>query len=107
MLILDDLPPDVLRNVELHHSFQRELSLSRGSIAKKGVTIGGPATVGQDATSRADDCTRTYPSIGNKSVIEKREIENPIIIGWLIIAIEDGIIGILLGPRSHCPRIGT
>jgi glucose-1-phosphate thymidylyltransferase len=99
-LILDDLQPDILGNVELHDSIQGRVSLGRGSVVKKGATIRGPAIIGQDTIIGPGVYIGPYTSIGNKCVIEKGEIENSIIMDYSTIAVEDRIVDSLVGPHS-------
>jgi glucose-1-phosphate thymidylyltransferase len=99
-LILDDLQPVILGNVELHDSIQGRVSLGRGSTVKKGATIRGPAIIGQDTIIGPGVYIGPYTSIGSKCVIEKGEIENSIIMDYSTIAVEDRIVDSLVGPHS-------
>jgi glucose-1-phosphate thymidylyltransferase len=99
-LILDDLQPEILGNVEAHDSIQGRVSLGLGSTVRKGATIRGPAMIGEDTTIGSGVYIGPYTSIGSKCVIEKGEIENSIIMDSSTIAVEDRIVDSLIGPHS-------
>jgi len=99
-LILDDLQPNIIGNVELRDSIQGRVSLGRGSTVRKGATIRGPAIIGQDTIIGPAVYIGPYTSIGDKCTVEKGEIENSIVMDSSTIAVEDRIVDSLIGPHS-------
>jgi glucose-1-phosphate thymidylyltransferase len=100
-LVLDELAPRIVGDIEKGASVQGRVSIGHNSTIMRNALVRGPAIIGENTKIEARVYIGPYTSIGNNCVIKRGEIENSIIMNDCIINIEERITDSLIAPHSE------
>lgn len=100
-LVLDDLKPEIIGEVEDKGSIQGRVFVDKGAYVKRGATIRGPAIIGKEALIEGGVYIGPYTSIGNGVKLKRGEIENSIIMDNSLIDVDEKITDSIIGPWSE------
>jgi glucose-1-phosphate thymidylyltransferase len=100
-LVLDDLKPNIIGEVEDDRSIQGRVFVDKGARVKRGATIRGPAIIGKKALIEGRVYIGPYTSIGNGVKVKRGEIENSIIMDDSLVEVGEKITDSIIGPGSE------
>jgi glucose-1-phosphate thymidylyltransferase len=99
-LILDEIKPTIIGEVEDESSTQGRISLGKNSVVKKGAIVRGPSIIGENSIIESPVYIGPYTSIGNNCNIKRGEIENSIVMEGCVIDVQERIVDSLIGSNS-------
>ena len=100
-LVLDDLKPEIIGEVEDDRAIQGRVFVAEGARIKRGATIRGPVAIGKRALIESDVYIGPYTSIGNGVKVRRGEIENSIIMDGSLVEVDEKITDSIIGPGSE------
>ncbi|MEM2300536.1 MAG: glucose-1-phosphate thymidylyltransferase [Candidatus Hadarchaeales archaeon] len=100
-LVLDDLKPGIMGEVQDEGSIQGRVFVDEGAQVELGAKIRGPAIIGKKALIESGVYIGPYTSIGNGVRVKRGEIENSIIMDDALIDVDEKITDSIIGPRSQ------
>lgn len=100
-LVLDDLKPKIIGEVEEDGSIQGRVLVDEEARIKRGATIRGPAVIGKEALIEGGVYIGPYTSIGNRVNVKRGEIENSIIMDDSLIEVDEKITDSIVGSGSE------
>lgn len=100
-LVLDDLKPEIIGEVEDDGSIQGRVFVDRGAHIKRGATIRGPVAIGKEALIEGSAYIGPYTSIGNGVKVKRGEVENSIVMDDSLVEVDEKITDSIIGPGSE------
>jgi len=100
-LVLDDLKPEIIGEVEDDESIQGRVFVDGGTRIKRGATIRGPVVVGKKVLIESGVYIGPYTSIGNGVKVKHGEIENSIIMDDSLVDVDEKITDSIIGLGSE------
>ncbi len=100
-LVLDDLKPGIIGEVEDDGSIQGRVRVDEDAHVKRGAIIRGPAIIGKNSVLDGDAYIGPYTSVGDDVTIKRGEIENSIIMEHCLIEVDEKITDSIIGPYSE------
>jgi glucose-1-phosphate thymidylyltransferase len=100
-LVLDELEPKILGQVEDELSLHGRIGIGKDSLIKQGARLRGPIIIGEGTVIEATVYIGPYTSIGDHCTVKRGEIENSIIMNNSVIDVQERIVDSLIGPDSR------